>query len=583
MIIPTAFKALYTPSSRALAQLVLIVGCLINASVQAADMATLNQVQLTRSAQGAAKLILDFDSPAIMADFRQPTSDQLRIRLPKVKIKPSLIKRTNMQDSHTPITAIDISQPSGQAQIHLQAAQPIVFDYHQQKQQLVVTIQASEQVATASVSTDPDAPISINFQDIPVRAVLQLIAEQNQFNLVTSDSVQGNITMRIDGVPWQDVLEVILRVKGLDKRQRGEVMLVAPRRELMAQEKQDLEMAQQAETLLPLSSEVITVNYAKASEVAALIRGKAQGVSLLSPRGAVSLDERTNAIIIRDIDKNIDHIRTLVQHLDVPVKQVEIEARIVTVEQGSVDELGVRWGILNRNGSTTVGSSIEGNVMWDSDLAQQGPDSLNDAAGEGSTIGDFLNVNLAAVSPSASSMAFQVAKLGNDLLLDLELSALESEQKAEIVSSPRLITTNKKAAYIEQGTELPYLEASSSGAVAVSFKKAVLSLSVTPQITPDNTLVLDLKLTQDMPEKSVVAGKGEAMSISTKRINTQVLARNGETVVLGGIFQHTMINKETKVPLLGDIPLLGGLFRHQLKDHAKRELLIFVTPKIVTG
>ncbi len=374
-----------------------------------------------------------------------------------------------MQDSHTPITAIDISQPSGQAQIHLQAAQPIVFDYHQQKQQLVVTIQASEQVATASVSTDPDAPISINFQDIPVRAVLQLIAEQNQFNLVTSDSVQGNITMRIDGVPWQDVLEVILRVKGLDKRQRGEVMLVAPRRELMAQEKQDLEMAQQAETLLPLSSEVITVNYAKASEVAALIRGKAQGVSLLSPRGAVSLDERTNAIIIRDIDKNIDHIRTLVQHLDVPVKQVEIEARIVTVEQGSVDELGVRWGILNRNGSTTVGSSIEGNVMWDSDLAQQGPDSLNDAAGEGSTIGDFLNVNLAAVSPSASSMAFQVAKLGNDLLLDLELSALESEQKAEIVSSPRLITTNKKAAYIEQGTELPYLEASSSGAVAVSF------------------------------------------------------------------------------------------------------------------
>ncbi|WP_051415795.1 type IV pilus secretin PilQ [Salinivibrio socompensis] len=583
MIIPTAFKALYTPSSRALAQLVLIVGCLINASVQAADMATLNQVQLTRSAQGVAKLILDFDSPAIMADFRQPTSDQLRIRLPKVKIKPSLIKRTNMQDSHTPITAIDISQPSGQAQIHLQAAQPIVFDYHQQKQQLVVTIQASEQVATASVSTDPDAPISINFQDIPVRAVLQLIAEQNQFNLVTSDSVQGNITMRIDGVPWQDVLEVILRVKGLDKRQRGEVMLVAPRRELMAQEKQDLEMAQQAETLLPLSSEVITVNYAKASEVAALIRGKAQGVSLLSPRGAVSLDERTNAIIIRDIDKNIDHIRTLVQHLDVPVKQVEIEARIVTVEQGSVDELGVRWGILNRNGSTTVGSSIEGNVMWDSDLAQQGPDSLNDAAGEGSTIGDFLNVNLAAVSPSASSMAFQVAKLGNDLLLDLELSALESEQKAEIVSSPRLITTNKKAAYIEQGTELPYLEASSSGAVAVSFKKAVLSLSVTPQITPDNTLVLDLKLTQDMPEKSVVAGKGEAMSISTKRINTQVLARNGETVVLGGIFQHTMINKETKVPLLGDIPLLGGLFRHQLKDHAKRELLIFVTPKIVTG
>ncbi|WP_108743967.1 type IV pilus secretin PilQ [Salinivibrio sp. IB643] len=553
----------------------------MGASAQAAEMTTLSQLQLTRSGQGEAQLILGFDSPAIMADFRQPSAEQLHIRLPQVTIKPSLMKRIDTQDRDSTITAIDVSQSSGHAKIHLQAAQAIAFDYHQQKQQLVVTIQATE--PTTPASFDPNAPISINFQDIPVRAVLQLIAEQNQFNLVTSDSVQGNITMRIDGVPWQDVLEVILRVKGLDKRQRGEVMLVAPRRELMAQEKQDLEMAQQAETLLPLSSAVITVNYAKASEVAALIRGQTQGVSLLSPRGAVSLDERTNAIIIRDIDKNIDRIRTLVQHLDVPVKQVEIEARIVTVEQGSVDELGVRWGLLNRNGSTTVGSSVEGNIMWDSDLAQQGPDSLNEAAGEGSSIGDFLNVNLAAINPSASSMAFQVAKLGNDLLLDLELSALESERKAEVVSSPRLITTNKKAAYIEQGTELPYLEASSSGAVAVSFKKAVLSLSVTPQITPDNTLVLDLKLTQDMPEKSVVAGKGEAMSISTKRINTQVLARNGETVVLGGIFQHTMINKETKVPLLGDIPLLGGLFRHQLKDHAKRELLIFVTPKIVTG
>ncbi|OOE97604.1 type IV pilus secretin PilQ [Salinivibrio sp. IB643] len=581
MMIFAAYNARYTLIPWSLVRVALILVCFMGASAQAAEMTTLSQLQLTRSGQGEAQLILGFDSPAIMADFRQPSAEQLHIRLPQVTIKPSLMKRIDTQDRDSTITAIDVSQSSGHAKIHLQAAQAIAFDYHQQKQQLVVTIQATE--PTTPASFDPNAPISINFQDIPVRAVLQLIAEQNQFNLVTSDSVQGNITMRIDGVPWQDVLEVILRVKGLDKRQRGEVMLVAPRRELMAQEKQDLEMAQQAETLLPLSSAVITVNYAKASEVAALIRGQTQGVSLLSPRGAVSLDERTNAIIIRDIDKNIDRIRTLVQHLDVPVKQVEIEARIVTVEQGSVDELGVRWGLLNRNGSTTVGSSVEGNIMWDSDLAQQGPDSLNEAAGEGSSIGDFLNVNLAAINPSASSMAFQVAKLGNDLLLDLELSALESERKAEVVSSPRLITTNKKAAYIEQGTELPYLEASSSGAVAVSFKKAVLSLSVTPQITPDNTLVLDLKLTQDMPEKSVVAGKGEAMSISTKRINTQVLARNGETVVLGGIFQHTMINKETKVPLLGDIPLLGGLFRHQLKDHAKRELLIFVTPKIVTG
>ncbi|WBA09873.1 type IV pilus secretin PilQ [Salinivibrio kushneri] len=551
-----------------------------SAVVGAAEAVTLVQAQLTSSTQQETQLRLRFDSAAVMADFRQTSPQQLMIRLPQVVVTPDLLGRMKGQETGLPVNAVHITQEAGYTKIEIHAEQAMTFDYQQQHQQLIITLRDSDPVTAQAPA--PEAPISINFQDIPVRAVLQLIAEQNQFNLVTTDSVQGNITMRIDGVPWQDVLDVILRVKGLDKRQRGDVMLVAPRRELMAQEKQDLEMAQQADALLPLSSDVITVNYAKAGDVAALIRGQGQGVSLLSARGAVSLDSRTNAIIVRDIEKNIERIRTLVSHLDVPVKQVEIEARIVTVEQGSVDELGVRWGLLNRNGSTTVGPSVEGNLMWDSNVTGRGPESLNDAATDGANIGDFLSVNLAAANPSASSMALQVAKLGNDLLLDLELSALESERKAEVVSSPRLITTNKKAAYIEQGTELPYLEASSSGAVAVSFKKAVLSLSVTPQITPNNTLVLDLKLTQDMPEKAVVAGKGEAMSISTKRINTQVLAENGETVVLGGIFQQTMINKETQVPLLGDIPLVGNLFKHQLKDHAKRELLIFVTPKIVT-
>ncbi|WP_235614262.1 type IV pilus secretin PilQ [Salinivibrio sp. HTSP] len=559
---------------------IFVCGMVWSTVVGAGEAVTLVQAQLTSPTPKETQISLRFDSASVMADFRQLSPKQLMIRLPQVVVKPDLLGRMKGQETGLPVNAVHITQVAGYTKIEIDAQQAMTFDYQQQHQQLIITLRDADP-ATAQ-APDPDAPISINFQDIPVRAVLQLIAEQNQFNLVTTDSVQGNITMRIDGVPWQDVLDVILRVKGLDKRQRGDVMLVAPRKELMAQEKQDLEMAQQADALLPLSSAVITVNYAKAADVAALIRGQGQGVSLLSPRGAVSLDSRTNAIIIRDIEKNIDRIRTLVSHLDVPVKQVEIEARIVTVEQGSVDELGVRWGLLNRNGSTTVGPSVEGNLMWDSNVTGQGPESLNEAAIDGVNMGDFLNVNLAAASPSASSMAMQVAKLGNDLLLDLELSALESERKAEVVSSPRLITTNKKAAYIEQGTELPYLEASSSGAVAVSFKKAVLSLSVTPQITPNNTLVLDLKLTQDMPEKAVVAGKGEAMSISTKRINTQVLAENGETVVLGGIFQQTMINKETQVPLLGDIPLVGNLFKHQLKDHAKRELLIFVTPKIVT-
>ncbi|OOF11741.1 fimbrial protein [Salinivibrio sp. PR5] len=552
-------------------------------SVQVAAKSMLTDIAVKRLDNGDAQVSLTFSDAAVTADFRQPIPQQVTLRLPNVQLKQALLAVLDTRSRQTPVTEIESFQAPESARIVLRAEQAVDFDYQQQGKVLTIRVSAAKKAPSAKALAQKGAAISINFQDIPVRTVLQLIAEQNDFNLVTSDSVQGNITMRIDGVPWQDVLDVILRVKGLDKRQRGQVMLVAPSAELMAQEKQALEMRQQADALLPLTSEVLTVNYAKASDIAALIKGQGEGVSLLSPRGAVSLDERTNALIIKDNQKNLARIRTLVRHLDVPVKQVEIEARIVTVEEGSVDELGVRWGILNRNGSTSIGSSIESNLMWDRNMYNSDDEALTGSGDDSLPVDNFLNVNLAASNPAASSLALQVAKLGSDLLLDLELSALESENKAEIVSSPRLITTNKKAAYIEQGTELPYLEASSSGAVAVSFKKAVLSLTVTPQITPENELVLDLKVTQDMPEKSVVAGKGEAMSISTKRINTQVLARNGETVVLGGIFQHTMINKETKVPLLGDIPLFGNLFKHRLKDHAKRELLIFVTPKIVTG
>ncbi|MEF1338774.1 type IV pilus secretin PilQ, partial [Vibrio rotiferianus] len=269
-------------------------------------------------------------------------------------------------------------------------------------------------------------------------------------------------------------------------------------------------------------------------------------------------------------------IREIVESLDIPVKQVQIEARIVTVKEGNLDELGVRWGFTSINGNNMVGGSIENN------LAAIGLYDEGGNAEDGSTVGidDFLNVNLAAASTNASSIAFQVAKLGSDTLLDLELSALQQESKAEIISSPRLVTTNKKPAYIEQGTEIPYLEASSSGATTITFKKAVLSLKVTPQITPDNRLVLDLSVTQDRPGKVVKTGTGEAVAIDTQRIGTQVLVNNGETVVLGGIFQHSVSNTIDKVPLLGDLPLLGALFRRTYEDVGKSELLIFVTPKV---
>lgn len=440
--------------------------------------------------------------------------------------------------------------------------------------EVVISKVSAQEPQPKSVLEKEGKLISINFQDIPVRNVLQLIADYNQFNLVVSDSVSGNLTLRLDGVPWQQVLDIILQVKGLDKRVDGNVILVAPKEELDRREQQLLEKARMAEELGDLQSEIIKINFAKASDIAQMIGGDG-AVNMLSERGSISIDERTNALLLRELPDNIHVIRDIVASLDIPVKQVQIEARIVTVNEGDLDELGVRWGFSSTNGSTTTGGSIESN------LGAIGLYDGSSDSGDGAAIDDFLNVNLAATSANASSIAFQVAKLGADTLLDLELSAMQRESKAEIISSPRLITTNKQPAYIEQGTEIPYLESSSSGATSVAFKKAVLSLKVTPQITPDNRLVLDLSVTQDRPGEVVKTGTGEAVAINTQRIGTQVLVNNGETVVLGGIFQHSVTSSVDKVPLLGDLPLLGALFRRSYEQMGKSELLIFVTPKVV--
>lgn len=434
----------------------------------------------------------------------------------------------------------------------------------------------AEGSAVTSVALEKQGDlISLNFQDVPVRNVLQLIADDNQFNLVVSDGVQGNLTLRLDSLPWQQVLEIILQVKGLGKRVVGNVILVAPEEELNRRDRQQLEAEQMMTTLEELQSAIISIHFAKAEDIAQMIGGEGN-MNLLSARGAISVDERTNTLLLREQPGNIAMIRRMVALLDIPVKQVQIEARIVTVRQGNLDELGIRWGGHSRLGSVDIGGSIESNV------ASIGLFDVNgDGTGSSQDIGDFLNVNLAATSPNASSLAFQVAKLGADTLLDLELSALQSESKAEVISSPRLITTNKQPAYIEQGTEIPYLESSSSGATSVTFKKAVLSLKVTPQITPDNRLILDLSVTQDRPGEVVKTGTGEAVAIDTQRIGTQVLVNNGETVVLGGIFQHNVTRLVDKVPVLGDLPFVGGLFRRQYEKIGKSELLIFVTPKVV--
>ncbi|MFH4617284.1 type IV pilus secretin PilQ family protein [Vibrio diabolicus] len=528
-----------------------------------------------------AVIVVELASPAAIVDVKR-VQEGLSIDLLNTSVKDEQLYLLDVKDFSTVVESVEVFRDTSTTRLVAHINEEYTHDYRLTGRFLeikVAKIKPNEKAPDKSILEKEGKLISINFQDIPVRNVLQLIADYNQFNLVVSDSVEGNLTLRLDGVPWQQVLGIILQVKGLDKRVDGNVILVAPTDELDLREKQQLEKQQLEQTMGELSSEIIKVNFAKASDIAEMINGEGN-ISMLSERGSMTIDERTNSLLIRELPENIEVIREIIESLDIPVKQVQIEARIVTINEGNMDELGIRWGFTSINGNNTVGGSIENNLATIG-LYNGGGEGEDGGDGDGVGIDDFLNVNLAATSPNATSIAFQVAKLGSDTLLDLELSALQQESKAEIISSPRLITTNKKPAYIEQGTEIPYLESSSSGATTVTFKKAVLSLKVTPQITPDNRLVLDLSVTQDRPGQVVKTGTGEAVAIDTQRIGTQVLVNNGETVVLGGIFQHSITNSVDKVPLLGDLPLLGALFRRSYENVGKSELLIFVTPKVV--
>lgn len=551
------------------ARLLFLVGTLLLSSFANATPSAnrLNHLDFRISDENNANVLVELIHSKIAVDL-QKVSEGLSIELLDTEVSDEQLYVLDVTDFATHVDAIEVFRRNGKVQLLVSINGDFDYDYSLNGPLLHVVIKPVNNVDVAnkkSLFDQKGKKISINFQDIPVRNVLQLIAEYNGFNLVVSDSVSGSVTLRLDEIPWQQVLDIILQVKGLDKRVEESVVLIAPASELDSQVKQRFEKQRLVDEFGDLTSEIIKVNYAKASEVASLIGDGTQ--SMLSERGSIAVDERTNALLVRDLKDNINVVRRIITSLDVPIKQVQIEARIVTISEGHLDELGVRWGFSSSNGSTTVGGSLEGNKAV----------ILDDTA----NLDDFLNVNLAATAANASSIAFSVAKLGSDTLLDLELSALQTESKAEVIASPRLITTNKKPAYIEQGTEIPYVESSSSGATTIAFKKAVLSLKVTPQITSDNRLILDLDVTQDRPGTVVKTGTGEAVSIETQRIGTQVLVENGETIVLGGIFQHSVADTVDKVPLLGDLPLIGALFKRSYQKMGKSELLIFVTPKVV--
>lgn len=522
----------------------------------------LKDIDFRRGNSGEGRIVVTFTDDSIVADVKEE-SGKVIVEYLNAKLPEELQQSLDVLDFATPVKSIDTFQDGRNVKMIINPIGDFEHMVYQSDNTLTIDLKpiTPEQKATIKKLQYTGEKLSLNFQDIEVRAVLQLLADFTGLNVVVSDSVQGSITLRLKNTPWDQALDIILKTKGLAMRRNDSVMLVAPSDEISSREKLELESLKQMAELAPLKSELIQINYSKASNISTLIKSDTN--SLLSKRGNVSIDERTNTLLVRDTVDRLTEIRKLILKLDIPIRQVLIESRIVIANDGFSRDLGARVGIqsTNKNGPDTVMTSATAA-------------GLNSAAPTVSSTRDF-NINFPINQPNPAS--FAVGLLTNTSLLDLELSALQVEGKGELISNPRVITSNQKEAFIEQGTEIPYLQASSSGAATVAFKKAVLSLRVTPQITPDDRVILDLSVTKD----SVGEVFGGIPSIDTREIGTQVLVDNGETVVLGGIFEHVKSTTIRKVPLLGDLPFIGWLFRSTSKQNNKDELLIFVTPKIL--
>jgi type IV pilus assembly protein PilQ len=494
-------------------------------------------------------------------------------------------------DFATPVTTVDTLRTNLDTRIVISAEGSYEQLAYQSDNEFTIEINPS------SAETDPSSSLfsetkeyegqrlTLNFQDIETRAVLQLLAETSGRNIVVSDTVAGNVTLRLRNVPWDQALDIVMTTKGLDMRENGNVIIVAPSDEIAARETADLEARQAILELEPLYSEFLQVNYAKASDLAALMGGGGEGSnSLLSARGTVGIDDRTNTLLIQDTAERLQDIRRLVRTLDIPIRQVLIESRIVVVNDDFSKELGIRFGATAYNENSSDGATVisGGGAGTDTMI-----DSIVDNLGNNGTIYpielpsllDRYNVNLPVGNPAGR---FSLAVLETEYLVDLELSAMQAEGRGEIISTPRVITANQKEASIEQGVEIPYQESASSGATTTQFKKAVLSLTVTPQITPDDNIIMDLLVSKDnVGELTPSATGGFVPSIDTRSVETQVLVRDGQTVVLGGIYETEQRETISKVPFLGDLPGIGVMFRSRSDISNKSELLIFVTPRIL--
>lgn len=542
-------------------------------SSPAASGSAIRGLDFQRGDQGEGNVVVDLSDPSVRVDV-QEQGGKIRLNFPNTQLPDALRVRLDVTDFATPVNFVNASSNNGNAVISIEPTGFYEHLVYQTDERLIVSFKPLSRTEAEQRRSEVFAytgeKLSLNFQDIEVRSVLQLIADFTDLNLVASDTVQGSITLRLQNVPWDQALDLVLRTKGLDKRKVGNVLLVAPADEIAARERQELESQKQIAELAPLRRELIQVNYARASDIATLFASVTAGEGI--QRGSITVDDRTNSIIALETQEKIDELRRIVAQLDIPVRQVMIEARIVEANVGFDKALGVRWG---------------GNVQLGDRFGAFGKDGRTDLTpGTGQAPAGFMgsltrpfNTPFVDLGVAGSTSGIGIGFITNNAILDLQLSAMESTGNGEIISQPKVVTSDKETAKILKGSEIPYQEASSSGATTTAFAEAVLSLEVTPQITPDNQVIMEVIVTKDEPDfTNEVNG---VPTIRKNEVNAKILVGDGETIVIGGVFSSETQNSQSKVPFLGDLPVLGKMFRRDMTMETKSELLIFLTPRII--
>ncbi|MNF34588.1 Type IV pilus biogenesis and competence protein PilQ precursor [compost metagenome] len=516
----------------------------------------ISNIDFQRGEQGAGNVVIELSEPTLNPEITEQ-GGKIRLQFARTRLPERLRVRLDVKDFATPVKFINATAMGETASISIEPAGPFEYSTYQADNQLTLSVRPLDPAGLARRKADQalytGEKLSLNFQDIDVRSVLQLIADFTGLNLVASDTIEGNITLRLQSVPWDQALDLVLKTKGLDKRKIGNVLLVAPADEIAARERQELESRQQLAQLSPLHRELLQVNYAKAADIAKLFQSVTGTEGQVQERGSITVDERTNNIIAYQTRERLNELRRIVAQLDVPVPQVMIEARIVEANVDYDKSLGVRWGGAARLGGNWTAHGLGGDI----------------------------NAPFVDLGVETATSGIGLGFVTDNALLDLELSAMEKTGNGEIVSQPKVVTSDKETARILKGTEVPYQEASSSGATSVSFKEASLSLEVTPQITPDGRIIMEVKVTKDEPDY-VNAMQG-VPPIRKNEVNAKVLIRDGETIVIGGVFSNTQSKTVDKVPFLGDVPYVGGLFRRDVVQDRKSELLVFLTPRIMNN